>query len=327
MRIAPIILTAALLSISTSSTLTAQENSASGEPEAYQVRPNFYMLTGSGGNIGVQIGSDGVLVVDTGSTRASAKVLEAIRKLSPKPIRYIIDTSADPDHVGGNEALAKAGVGFTQDTDPTWGAVSVEAAIQVLDRMSAAAGKDSAWPTGAWPTETIMEPEKSMFLNDDGITAMHELAAHSDGDLIVLFRRADVIMTGDIVDINHFPVIDIDKGGSLQGEIAALNHLVRLAIGPTPLVWKMGGTLVVPGHGYLCDQADLVEYRDMLVIIRDIVQDLIDQGKTLTQVKEANPTAGYRSRYGSDSGPWTTDMFVEAVYKSLIAGKKQVSNK
>jgi glyoxylase-like metal-dependent hydrolase (beta-lactamase superfamily II) len=193
--------------------------------------------------------------------------------------------------------------------------------------MSAPTGKDWAEPSGVWPTDTLSAPEKSMFLNDDGITSMHERAAHSDGDLILLFRRADVIMAGDIVNTDHFPVLEVDKGGSLQGEIAALNHLIRLAIPPTPLVWKMGGTLVVPGHGYICDQADLVEYRDMLVIIRDIVQDLIAQGKTLAQVQEANPTAGYRSRYGSDSGPWTTDMFVEAVYRSLTAEKKQGESK
>ncbi len=324
MRLACVIPTTCFFVISAAATLTAQQNLASGEPGVYQVRPNFYILTGVGGNVGVQIGIDGVLLVDSGAASASARVLDAIRKLTPKPIRYIINTSADPDHVGGNEALAKAGVGFAEGNDPTrGGAVTVEAAIEVLDRMSAPAGKGPSWPTGAWPTDTIMTPEKSMFLNDDGITSMREPAAHTDGDLIVFFRRADVIMTGDIVDTNRFPLIDVEKGGSIQGEVAALNHLIRLAIPPTPLVWKMGGTLVVPGHGYVCDQADLVEYRDMLVIIRDIIQDLIGQGKTLAQVKEANPTAGYRSRYGSDSGPWTTDMFVEATYRSLTAAKKQ----
>jgi glyoxylase-like metal-dependent hydrolase (beta-lactamase superfamily II) len=151
---------------------------------------------------------------------------------------------------------------------------------------------------------------------------MHQPAAHSDGDAMVFFRRSDVIMAGDILDTTRFPVIDVEKGGSIQGEIDALNQLIKLAIPSIPLAWKEGGTAVIPGHGFICDQADIVEYRDTVVIIRDVIQDMIKQGLTLAQIKEANPTLGYRSRYGAESGPWTTNMFVEAVYQSL-AGKKQ----
>jgi len=123
------------------------------------------------------------------------------------------------------------------------------------------------------------------------------------------------------MDTTRFPVIDVEKGGSIQGEIAALNRIVEIAIPSIPLVWEPGGTLIVPGRGHICDQADAVEYRDMVTIIRDVVQDMVNRGMTLDQVKKANPTNGYRARYGTDSGPWTTDMFVEAIYKSLVAKK------
>jgi glyoxylase-like metal-dependent hydrolase (beta-lactamase superfamily II) len=160
-----------------------------------------------------------------------------------------------------------------------------------------------------------------MYLNDDGIQVMRQLGAHSDGDSIVLFRRADVIVTGDILDLRHFPVIDPENGGSIQGEIDALNHLLELTIPAMPLVLKEGRTLLVPGHGRVSDYGELVEYRDMVTVIRDLVQDMIDKGMTAAQVQAANPTKGYRQRFGADSGPWTTDMFVDAIYNGLAGAK------
>ena len=156
-----------------------------------------------------------------------------------------------------------------------------------------------------------------MYLNDDAIQLMRHVGAHSDGDSIVLFRRADVIATGDIFDLRRFPVIDAAAGGSVQGELDALNQLIDLAIPAVPLLHKEGRTYLVPGHGRISDQADLVEYRDMVTVIRDRIKSMVDKGLTLAQVKAANPTLGYRGRYGSDTGPWTTDMFVEAVYNGL----------
>ena len=157
-----------------------------------------------------------------------------------------------------------------------------------------------------------------MYLNNDGVQVMRQPAAHSDGDSIVLFRRADVIATGDILDLRHFPVIDTAKGASIQGELEALNRLLTEFVVPNmPLVLKPGRTLVVPGHGYISDYGEVVEYRDMVTVIRDTIQELIDKGLTLEQVKAANPTRGYRGRYGSESGEWTTDKFVEAVFNGL----------
>jgi glyoxylase-like metal-dependent hydrolase (beta-lactamase superfamily II) len=318
------VLTAALVLSCAARIVSAQQNPSGADVEAYKVRENFYVLVGAGANIGVQIGSDGVVLVDTGSPDMSAKVLQAIQKLTPQPIRYIINTSADADHVGGNEPLAKSGAGL--GTGANAGPVIIEAAIEVLNRMSAPTGKTAPYSVAAWPTETLAESDqiKSMSLNEDGIQAIRAPAAHSDGDIMVLFRRADVIMAGDLLDTTRFPVIDIEKGGTVQGEIAALNRLAgELAIPATPLVWKHGGTLVVPANGFVCDQADIVEYRDMMIVIRDTIRDLMMQGKTLDQIRRSNPTEPYRARYGSDSGSWTTDMFVESIYKSLLAENKQ----
>jgi cyclase len=295
----------------------------SGDLEVFQVRPNFYVIAGAGANISVQVGQDGVVVVDAGTAAKADSVVAAIKKLSPQPIRYVIDTSADADHVGGNEVIAKAGrtlfntnnafsEGMTNN-----GAAAILSAENVLARMSAPTGRPSPFPTAAWPTETFAQRRKYMYLNDEGIEVLHQPAAHTDGDSIVFFRRSDVVVAGDILDTTRFPVIDVARGGSIQGEIDALNRLVELAIPSVPLVSREAGTLVIPGHGRICDQLDVVEYRDMVTIVRDRVRDLIKEAMTLDQIQATSPTRGYTRRYGSDSGPWTTKMFVEAVYRSL----------
>jgi glyoxylase-like metal-dependent hydrolase (beta-lactamase superfamily II) len=299
------------------------------EIEVLQLRPNFYMIAGAGGNIGVQIGEDGVVVVDAGNAAQSAAVIAAIKRLTTQPIRYVINTGPDPDHVGGNDAIAKQGQtlftgggGAGVAADFLGGGASILAHEKVLQRMSAPTGKVSAFPTEALPTETFFEPRKYMYLNSEGIEILNQPAAHTDGDSMVFFRRSDVVVAGDILDTTGFPVIDVARGGSIQGEIAALNRLVDLAIPSVPIVSREAGTLVVPGHGRVCNQLDVVEYRDMLSIIQDRVRDLIKQGRTLEQVKVAAPAKGYTRRYGSDTGPWTTNNFIEAVYRSLAEVKR-----
>lgn len=288
-----------------------------------QIRPNFYVLTGAGANVGVQVGTDGVVVVDAGDAAHADRLIAEIKKLTPRPIRYIINTSPDADHVGGNEKVSKAGR-TVQDVlgglgpPPNGGAAAIMAAEGVLVRMST-----DGYPEVAWPTEAFAQPRRYMYLNDEGIEALHQPNAHSDADSLVFFRRSDVVMAGDIVDIRHFPVIDVANGGTINGEIAALNRLVELAIPSVPIVSRDAGTIIVPSHGRPLDQLDVAEYRDVVTIIRDRVENLKKQGKTLAQVKASNPTEGYRTRYGSDTGPWTTDMFVEAVYKSLPADKSK----
>ena len=301
----------------------AQQNPAP-ELHVLKVQGNVYMLVGAGGNITLQIGNEGVLLVDTGLAQNADKVLEEIRKLSNKPIRYIINTHVHPDHIGGNEKIAKAGktiaggnvAGNIEDAGEGAAVVAHQA---VLDRMSAPpAANQPKIPFGAFPTDTYITPEKHMFFNGEGIEVIHIPTAHTDGDSFVYFRRSDVISAGDICTPANYPIIDLQRDGGIQGVIAGLNRLIAMTI---PAEKQEGGTYVIPGHGRLCDQADVVEYRDMATIVRDRIQDMIKKGMTLDQVKAAKPTRDYDPEYGTTTGFWTTDMFVEAVYKSL-SGKK-----
>ncbi len=296
--------------------------------DVVKVRKNFYMIAGAGGNIGAQIGSDGIVLVSSGAAGASDQVLAALKKLTDLPIRYIINVDAGAEFVGGNEQLSRAGYTiFTNAIGANAAAVAVMtngggASIlshdSVLRRMSS--GKES-YPSGAWPTEAFFTPRKAFRMNDEGIEVLYQPAAHSNADSFVLFRSSDVVVTGDVMDITRFPVIDLANGGSIQGEIDALNRLIDLTIAPTPFIYKDVGTYVIPGHGRLCEQMEVVDYRDMVVLIRDVVADLIKQGKTLGQIKAARPALPYETRYGSQTGPWTTNAFVEAVYTSLKATK------
>jgi cyclase len=299
------------------------------EIEVVQLRENFYVIGGAGGNIVMQTGPEGVILVDSGSTPMADEVLAAIAKVTSSPIRYIINTSMDADHVGGNEVLSKAGLsilpgavaagaGLGDDVLSNFGYASVMAHENVLTRMSVA---DPAIPSVLWPTKTFFYHAYSMYLNGEGIQVIHQPAAHTDGDVIVFFRRGDVIATGDLIDTTRFPFIDVERGGTLQGVLDGLNRLMDLSIHNVPLLWYPDRTLLVPGHGHVYDKLDLLEYRDAITIVRDRVQDLLDQGRTLAQVQAANPTLGYRSQYGADSGAWTTEMFVAAVYDELAAKK------
>ncbi len=284
------------------------------------VQGNIYMLVGAGGNITVQVGTDGVLLVDTGFAQMSGKVLAAVRSLSQGPIRYIINTHVHADHTGGNEAIAKAG--STIAGGNVVGNIGASAGDQaqiiafqtVLDRMSEPAAGQQAAPEGAWPTETYTTPERKLFFNGEGIVMMHIPAAHTDGDTMVFFRRSDVISAGDIFVTDGYPIVDLARGGNIQGIIAGLNRIIDIAI---PADEQEDGTLVIPGHGRLCDVADVVWYQEMVTIIRDRIQDMIRRGMSLEQVLAARPTRDYDPRYGSTQGFWTTDKFVEAIYKSL----------
>jgi cyclase len=317
-------------------TACAQQNAAApaaaapdyskAEVHILPVQGNVYMLVGAGGNITVQVGDDGILFVDTGVAQMSDKVLAAARSLSDKPIRYIINTHMHPDHTGGNEAISKAGMtiaggNVVGDIGASAGNQATILAFQnVLDRMSAPTGQQAPTPEGAWPTETYTTPERKLFFNNEGIEIIHIPNAHTDGDSIVFFRRSDVISAGDIFVTNRYPIVDMQHGGNIQGVIAGLNKIIEIAI-PAAIggndVLQEGGTMVIPGHGRLCDVADVVFYQEMVTIIRDRVQDMIKKGMTLDQVKAARPTRDYDPRYGATTGIWTTDMFVEAVYKSL----------
>lgn len=286
--------------------------------ETIQIRPNVWVIFGAGGNVVVQTGQEGVILIDSGGQAQAPAVLAALRRVTDQPVRYIINTSADDDHVGGNVTLAAAGFSLNPNAFASGTtSAAILAAEGVLTRMSAPTGEKSDFPVEAWPTETFTGKQKTMYVNGEGFQILHYPTAHTDGDSAVFMRRVDVVAAGDIIDLRHFPVIDPKRGGSIQGEIAALNRLLELAIPAMPLVYQEGRTLIVPGHGRVMDHADLVEYRDMVTIIRDVIEDQIKKGMTLAQVQAANPTAGYRRRYGSDTGPWTTEQFVAAIYAEL----------
>jgi glyoxylase-like metal-dependent hydrolase (beta-lactamase superfamily II) len=278
------------------------------------------MIVGAGGDITVQIGKDGVLVVDSGLAAMSDQVLAAIRSISKAPIRYLVNTHYHPDHIGGNQAIRKAGATIAGgNVVGDLGAAASEGAQviaheNVLKRISAPTGKQSAVPSGGWPTNTFFNDEKKLFFNGEGIEIRHLANAHSDGDSIVFFRRSDVIATGDIFTSTMYPVIDTTAGGTINGTIQALDRIVEMII---PVYGQEGGTLVVPGHGRLCELGDVMNFREMTIIIRDRVENLVKKGMTLEQVKAAKPTFDYDPLFGASTGFWTTDMFVEAVYKTL----------
>ncbi len=285
------------------------------------VRQHFYVIVGDGENIGVQVGDDGAVVVNAGTAAGADGLIAAVKKLSPQPIRYVFDTSADTDVVGGNAPVAAAGE--TLFSPPKGPGAEIFARANVIERLAQMTG----YPTTGWPTDTYLttEPSRTFYLNDEPIIVTH--AAAADSDSFVLFRRSDVVMAGDVLDMTRFPVINAADGGSIDGEVAALDDLLQIAVPPSPLIYKYDGTYVVPAHGRLVDQWEVTDYRDMVVIIRDTIADMMRRRMTLEQIEAADPTKAYEPRYGSTTGPWTTNMFVAAVYHSLQAAQKQAEKK
>jgi cyclase len=303
-------------------------NALEAELHMVKLQGNVYALLGAGGNIAIQAGSEGVVLVDAGTTEMAPRVLAEIKKISDQPIRQILNTSLRRDHIGGNEILAKAGAyptgaGPNNPVNAMTGAPALVVGHEnMLTRLSAMKGP-GALPFPLWPADTYIEEHKDFFWNGEAIQLFHEPNAHTDGDSIVFFRKSDVIATGDVFQTTIYPTIDLENGGSLQGIIDALNHIIDLAV---PAEREEGGTMIIPGHGRLCDEYEVVDYRDLLTIIRDRIQDSIKKGLTLDQVKKSQPTYDWDGRWGATAGPWTTEMFVEAAYKSL-SSKKQGGSK
>ncbi len=296
--------------------------------DVLHVQGNVYMIAGAGGNIAVQIGDLGVLVVDSGLPQNTDKVLAAIRKLSDRnPSSNIIDTGLHPDHDMAAAAprnparsfsVTITGANVTGDINDAAQGAQVVAHLNVLNRVSAPSGKQAAMPEGAWPTDTYVSGQKEVYFNEEPVTAVYQPKASTDGDSFVFFRRSDVVATGDIFVTTSYPYIDLENGGSIQGELDALNNLLDIVI---PKHDEEGGTYVIPGRGRICDEYDVLEYRDMITIIRDRVQAAVKKGMTLEQVRNAGYTKDFDSRYSAKSGFGTADNFISAVYQSL-SGKK-----
>ena len=336
----------------------AAQSPRDGEVHVLPVQGNVYMLVADGTNIAVSVGPEGLLLVNSGSPQMSDKVLTAINELAnatvtppttntcfgvncptawgwsspyihavisspapPKPVRYIVNTSAAAEHVGGNETIATAGFfprvqGFGAAVASVGRGASIVAHENVLNRMAGAVGTETPAPVAAQPTDTYFDDLHKLpnYFNGEPVIVYHAPAANTDGDSLVFFRRSEVIAAGNLYSTVSYPLIDADNGGTIQGVIDGLNAIIDLAV---PEYRSQGGTWVIPGRGRLSDTADVASYRNMVTMIRDRIQDLKAKGMTLEQVKAARPTLDFDGRYGSRTGPWTTDMFVDAVYRTL----------
>lgn len=295
---------------------------APGELQVLPVRGNVHVIMGAGANITVQAGADGILLVDTGTAAMSGKVLEAMKTISTRPLRYIVNTTEFEDHVGGNAAIADTGeiIPFREPnyTAGPQGALditkaSVIAYYTMFHRLAGPTGGTPKIPELGWPDNTFSIPQKRLYFNDEPVVVLHR-PSNTDGNSIVLFRRSDVVSAGALLDLTRYPRIETGSGGSIEAIVDSLNGLIDVTV---PARNAEGGTLVIPAHGRISDHAEVVYYRDMITIIRDRVAAMAKKGMTLAQVRAARPTRDYDKRYGSTTGPWTTDMFVDAVFRSL----------
>ena len=270
--------------------------------ETYHVQGNVHMIVGAGANVAVQVGEEGVLVVDTGGAATREAVLAAVRKLSNGPIRWIVNTNPDLDHTGGNETISQAGK--TVNGNPA----AIIAHENVLARMTAANRSITEMPLN-----TFFEAGRDFYFNGEAVFLYHA-PSHTDGDIFVYFRGSDVLVAGDLFVTTSYPVIDSDVGGSVDGFISGLNAMLDIAV---PAYLQEGGTYVIPGHGRIGDEADILDSRDMLVIVRARIADLVAQGKSLEQVIAAKPALDYDLRYGNEGSDWTSADFVAAIYNEL----------
>ena len=338
----------------------ADQSPKDGQVHVLPVQGNIYMLVADGTNITASVGKDGIAVVNTGAAPMSEKILAALDQLakataaqpapntcfgpncpgawgwsspffntfisSPPPaksMRYVLNTSAAPEHTGGNEKLATSGSvrrgggsGFGGALPALGAKASIVAHEGVLARMSVPGGKAIPVPDEAWPSETYFDEfhKLSEYVNGEAVILYHAPKANTDGDSFVFFRHSEVISAGNLFSTVSYPLIDVSQGGSIQGVIDGLNHILDVAVAEYR---AQGGTWIIPGRGRLSDTADVASYRNMLTMVRDRVSDLKKKGMTLQQVKAARPTLDFDGRYGSTTGAWTTDMFLDAVYNSL----------
>jgi cyclase len=296
------------------------------EMDVQQVSGNVYMIVGAGGNTTVFTGPEGVLVVDTQFAPLSAKLLAAIGKLSDQPIRWVVNTHMHADHVGGNEAIAKASrtrAGGNVVGDIGQAATNTARIIAHENALNRLVMADPPLPAAALPTDTFFNAQRDMLFNGEAVQMFHQPKAHTDGDIIVHFRHADVLSTGDVFTTVMYPFIDDANGGTIDGYIKALNNILAITV---PSNVNEGGTMVIPGHGRLSDEQDVIEYRDMVTIVRDRIKEYVKRGMTLDQVKAKKPTLDFDARYGADTGFWTTSMFIDVIYKQMAAANPPAKN-
>jgi glyoxylase-like metal-dependent hydrolase (beta-lactamase superfamily II) len=286
--------------------------------EILHVQKGIYVLAGGGGNIAMQVGDEGVTLVDSGDVGQTDKVLAAIRHITKKPLRYLVNTTADVDHIAGNEGIVKAAGGASGPAAEAAGRLANAGIMTIthentLNRMRAGTAAFPALTGESLPESSFFTARKDFYANGEPVQVLHAPKAHTDGDVMVFFRGSDVLASGDVFRTDSYPHIDPARGGTLQGVLHALNAILDITV---PERNQMGGTRVIPGHGRICNEADVLEYRDMLTIIRDRVRDMVKTNRTLEQVKAAKPTLEYDGIYGSRKD-WTGEMFLETVYREL----------
>ena len=294
--------------------------------EVLPVQGNVHMIVGAGANVAVQTGDEGPFVVDSGGAGNGERLLSAVSRLTNRPVRFLVNTNADADHISGNEVIVKAQRGTRGPSPGGGGGGAVGQNIGVVsvahenayNRMSTGSRGVAPLTGDGLPASTFFTPRKDLFSNGEPVQLISQPGAHTDGDIMVFFRKSDVVVAGDVFVTTSYPVIDTVQGGSVQGVIDALNAIIELTV---PERNQMGGTRVIPGHGRICNEADVVEYRDMVTIVRDRVQELARKGMTLQQVRAARPSLEYDGIYGATTGEWTTDMFLETIYRE-VSGEK-----
>jgi len=260
----------------------AQRDFSNVEVIPHHVQGNYYYLQGAGGNIGISIGEDGVIMIDDQFAPLTDKILAAVRTLSDGAIRFVINTHVHPDHTGGNENLGNRGLLILARD---------EVRVRLADQL----------PEAALPVLTYSE-SVTIHLNDDEVTTIPVPPSHTDGDSYIYFRNADVLHAGDVFRTVAFPVIDRGNGGTLDGTIEALAILVGMA-GPN--------TKIVPGHGEVSTREDVMEFRDMVMDVKAKVEPLVAQGMSYEQVLAARTTAPYEAKWGDP------ERFLTAVYAEL----------
>ena len=280
----------------------AQVNYDTVQIRTIKVGDGVYMLMGVGGNIGVAAGADGVLMVDDQYAPLSDKIKAAVAAVGGGPIRFLVNTHWHWDHVGGNESLLRSGA-VTVAHENVRRRMSVAQFVPPLNRHEPAA------PAGALPLVTFTD-SVNFYLGGDSIHVFHVAAAHTDGDAMIWFRRANVVHMGDIFFNGRYPFVDLSSGGSVDGMVAAVDRVLGLAD---------GNTKIIPGHGPLADRTTLRAYRDMLVTVRDRIRRAVAAGQTLEQVQAAKPTAEFDAVWGQ--GRITPTLFVEILYTDLAARK------
>ncbi len=276
-----------------------------------------------GVNIAAQVGDQGIFLVDSGPAVLADKLLQTLREeFGDKPVRFLINTHSHADHAGGNLALAETfGTELNNIPGNPLPGVGIDSHENTLNRLSGYTDDQrDVIPIDAAPGVSFYTERMDFFLNGEPIVAFSAPSAHTDGDVMVWFRSSDVLAAGDVFVMGNYPVLDASRGGSLGGLISAADHIVDdIAVAE---VYASFGTRIIPGHGRLTNESEVLDYQLMLTVIRDRVQDMVDQEMSLDEIKAARPTLDYDAVYGRNKPFWTPEMFLEAVYEDAVRNRQ-----